>query len=191
MTNYQEGVVVFDGKEVVVKFNRQEFLTQAQDPDPNPNHKLPPAVRRAIDATLPGSPGYRNRLLLQFARLLKGLPELSNPAQLEPYVREWHRLALPAIVTKEFDVTWRDFLIAWDNVRFPAGEGPLAEIYACALSRMPAIAHQFKVAGVRNLVALCCELQLQAGDSRFGWRADLQVPCWAAHPQQPIAGFGS
>ena len=137
-----------------------------------PNKSLPPAIQRAIVGTLPGSSGFRNQLLLQFARQLKGIPELATRevSQLEPYVRDWHRLALSTIGTQEFDVTWHDFTVAWGNVKYPAGEGPLDEIYAAGLSHMPAIAQRYQVRGVRNLVALCRELQQRAGDNPF-WLA--------------------
>ena len=77
------------------------------------------------------------------------------------------RLALPAIATKDFETTWDDFVVAWGNVRYPAGKGPLDEIYRAGLLNMPAIAQEYKVQGVRNLVALCRELQQEAGEQPF------------------------
>jgi hypothetical protein len=99
------------------------------------------AINRAIDNTMPSSEGFRNRLLLQFARQLKGIPELAaaEPEELLPYVQEWHRQALPSIGKQDFDVTWEDFVVAWGNVKYLAGEGPLDEIYAAGLLKMPAI----------------------------------------------------
>jgi hypothetical protein len=133
---------------------------------------LQAAIKRAIDNTMPGSNGFRNKLLLQFARQLKGIPELAvlDVGQLEPYVREWHRKALPSIETQDFDVTWHDFVVAWNNVKYPAGQGPLDEIYAAGRRQMPACARRFRYSGIRNLIALCRELQLRAGDQPF-WLA--------------------
>lgn len=127
------------------------------------------AIWAAIGSTLPGSEGHRNRLLLQLARQLKGVPELAGlePSELRPVIDEWHRQALPAIGTKDFAVTWHDFRVAWGNVKFPAGTGPLEEIYAVALRQMPAIASGYRTAGVRHLIALCRELQVVAGDDPF------------------------
>ena len=42
--------------------------------------------------------------------------------ELRIIVREWHRLALPVIGTKDFGITWADFLRGWEKVCFPAGE---------------------------------------------------------------------
>ena len=49
-----------------------------------PNKSLPPAIQRAIVGTLPGSSGFRNQLLLQFARQLKGIPELATREVSQP-----------------------------------------------------------------------------------------------------------
>ena len=91
-------------------------------------------------------------------------------SELEPFVREWHRQALPAITTHEFAETWYDFTIAWDKVAFPAGQGPLDQILAHALTRMPASASGYSEPRMRNLIALCCELQRRAGEGTF-WLA--------------------
>ena len=130
---------------------------------------LPTCVEQAIVSTLPGMAGVRNRLILQFARQLKGRPELSRlkVEELKAYVREWHKRALSAIETKDFDVTWQDFVVAWGKVKFPAGQGPLDKIYAAGLKRMPPLAQGYHVPDVRNLIALCCELQRVAGDGTF------------------------
>ena len=57
------------------------------DHSPKP---LSAAIKRAIDCTLPGAPGFRNKLLLQFARHLRAIPHLADCelATLQPYVRK-------------------------------------------------------------------------------------------------------
>jgi len=40
---------------------------------------------------------------------------------LRPFVEQWHGAALDNISTKDFDVTWQDFALAWERVRAPAG----------------------------------------------------------------------
>jgi hypothetical protein len=52
---------------------------------------------------------------------------------LKPYVREWHRGALPNIRTKPFEETWFDFAEAWEKVKFPAGAGAMDMIFANAM----------------------------------------------------------
>lgn len=132
-------------------------------------HCVDRAIARAIQNTLPGSEGFRNKQLLQFARHLKAIPELASAstAALRPVVEAWYEQALPAISTKDFNVTWDDFLVAWRNAKFAIGEGPLAEIYSEGLLHTPAIANTFKREGVRKLVAFCRQLQVCAGDGPF------------------------
>ena len=127
------------------------------------------AIGRAIDCTLPGAEGHRNRVLFQFARQLKGIPELAtaDAHSLRPYVEQWHAKALSFISTKDFETTWQDFLVGWERVQFPAGTGPLDEIYKRALCNVPAAASRYKKAAVRNLVAFCCQLQAESGDQPF------------------------
>lgn len=151
------------------------FPQQPDQPEQSPQPStlpLTPAVERAIRATLPGTPGFRNKQLLQFARHLKAIPELASrrAEELEPYVEEWHRRALPTIGTPDFSETWHDFAVAWENVKYALGEGPLADVYAAGLKHIPEFAQRYRLPKLRNLVALCRELQLQAGPQPF-WLA--------------------
>ena len=70
---------------------------------------------------IPTKQGQRNKRLFELARYLKGLYPHATENDLRVFVREWHRLALPAIDTKDFAITWADFARGWDKVRFPAG----------------------------------------------------------------------
>lgn len=133
---------------------------------------LPLKIRQAIECSLPGAPGYRNRLLLQFARYLKAIPALANcqAEELEPYVRQWYERALPNIGTADFGETWSDFAIAWDRVQFPVGQGPLDEIYRAGLEQMPESASRYRHRKMRELVALCQALQRRSDPYPF-WLA--------------------
>lgn len=71
--------------------------------------------------TIPTEEGQRNKRLFELARYLKGAYPQATPNELRDVVQEWHRLALPAIGTKDFSVTWSDFMRGWEKVRFPAG----------------------------------------------------------------------
>ena len=127
-------------------------------------------VPEAIAATVPGAEGVRHRRLFHFARMLKAIPSLAGAdfGTLQPIVREWHRVALPYIDTKEFEVTWSDFMHAWENVKFAAGADPIGAIFEQAIQApLPAAAEQFEGESVRLLVALCCTLQGLAGDKPF------------------------
>jgi len=127
------------------------------------------AIARAIQNTLPGSEGFRNKQLLQFARHLKAIPELSHASTeaLRPIVKAWYVKALPSIGTKEFDASWQDFLVAWKNVKYAVGEGPLAQIYVDAMLHIPPCASKFKVESIRKLVAFCRQLQQVNGERPF------------------------
>ncbi len=127
-------------------------------------------VESAIKSTIPTGPGRRYHQLFAFARRLKGIPSLvdADRATLRPIVTAWHSRALPYIATKAFDESWADFLNAWKQIKFPAGAGPLAAAYELAISSpIPAEAFAFEIPVIRDLVALCRQLQLIAGDKPF------------------------
>ena len=150
--------------------NATQQAQQTQQTQADPTQYAVSAVLHAIAATLPAGLGRRNRAIFQFARGLKAIPELANASavELQEHVREWHRQALPKIRTKEFDETWIDFLVAWDSVRFAAGQEPIHALYQQALERdVPRGALQFDDERIRRLVGLCRELQEAAGDRSF------------------------
>lgn len=127
-------------------------------------------VADAIKRTLPVRLGERNRRLFEFARELKALPHLEHakPGQLRPYVEQWHKLALPLIGTKPLEDSLIDFYRAWDAVKFPAGDGPLAQLLTrAARSTPPAVALRYPDPRVRQLIGLCRELQRLAGTNAF------------------------
>lgn len=131
----------------------------------------PPApVELAITETLPTGPGQRHRQLFVFARALKGIDGLNDAPfdALKAFVQEWHCRALPVIRTKPFEESWIDFLNGWERVRFAKGEEPLQAALAHA-QRLPPPpeAKQFDQQKLRNLVALCRELQNSVGDAPF------------------------
>jgi hypothetical protein len=128
------------------------------------------AIAQAIRLTRPSSKGHRHRCLFRFARHLKAIPSLANAeaATLRPIVRQWFEAALPNIGTKEFDETWADFCTAWENVKFPAGQEPIHQIYKQAIAKpLPQAAELYETASLRNLVGLCNELQQVAGPEPF------------------------
>jgi hypothetical protein len=79
-------------------------------------------INAAIEQTVPLKPGRRNHCIFLFARRLRMVsPATTDPETLRPFVQAWYRSALPNIGTKEFAVTWRDFVIAWRNVEKSPG----------------------------------------------------------------------
>jgi hypothetical protein len=138
----------------------------------SPQHSPPVSsdIQKAVAATVPKTPGQRHRAIFEFARHLKSIPNLATAEvdALRPYVEWWHDLALPVITTKPFEETWYDFRNSWLSVKFPAGEEPIAIMYATAISKpLPKCSERYSQIELRSLVALCRELQNQAGEDSF------------------------
>lgn len=83
---------------------------------------------------------------------------------------EWHKNALPNIRTKEFDVTWTDFCLGWEEVKYLIGDEPMTQIFERAKqAETPKVAVTL-YPGNPNLhlfVALCRELQKEAEKNPF------------------------
>lgn len=125
-------------------------------------------VDEAIRATLPTGPGQRNRKIFDYARRLRGIPELSEmaPASLKPQVRQWHQAALSVIDTKEFEETWADFIIACGRITTAHDPELLRNALAEARNH-PAPDVDYECSEARDLVGLCRELQRRQGDGPF------------------------
>ena len=91
------------------------------------------------------------------------------PSAMKPYLKQWHQLALPHIINAtEFDEEFWDFEESWDKVRYPKGEGWMAQVLERAKQAdLPAAAMQYESDKIRLLVAVCRELQREAGDKPF------------------------
>jgi hypothetical protein len=147
-----------------------EGVVAGKDPALDQSPGVSGTIEQAIQESLPYGVGRRNRQVFQLARHLKSIPALAdaNPLDLEPFVREWHRRALPFIGTKPFEETWIDFLRGWPRVKFPKGSEPMALIFAKALEAdVPKVAERYDRPELRLLVSLCRELQRAAGDGPF------------------------
>jgi hypothetical protein len=126
--------------------------------------------QQAISRTLPSESGQRNRRIFDFARQLKGHPELADakPGTLKTLVRDWFRAAQEHTSGEHtFEDCWAEFAHAWPKIRFPAGTGPIAEAWSRALSATPPQCAEGFSETVCRLVCFCRELQRQAGDKPF------------------------
>jgi len=133
---------------------------------PNPDCNFGPAITEAIAATMPTGPGQRNRQVGFLVRKLKAIPGLgTSSGTLRRIVREWHRLALPVIRTKDFDTTWMDFATAWSRM-LPPVSFERAAVAAKQEQPHPA-ALRYEKSELRQLVTLCACLQQQWGDDYF------------------------
>jgi len=127
-------------------------------------------IKHLIKETLPTHKGQRNRCIFEFARALKAIPRLADAPASEclPYVKAWHKAALPFIATKPFEETWSDFIYAWRKVIFARSKEPLAKAMARADKRHPPpVPAHYEDRNTIRLVALCRELQELAGDLSF------------------------
>jgi hypothetical protein len=118
-------------------------------------------IDRAIAATLPTGPGRRNKAVFELCRHLKSISALAaaEPLDLRAIVMQWHHLALPTITTTSPEETLADFLRAWPKVKFPAGSGPLKQLFDQALADpFPHCAARFPTYEMKVLVALCRKL---------------------------------
>lgn len=127
-------------------------------------------IEDAIHSTLPSGYGQRCRCVFEFARVLKGITALSDADvnDLEPYVRIWHRRALPNIRTQPFEETFYDFAYAWPRLKFPGGQDVVGLMRNWANSaEIPAIAKKYEQPALRSLVAICRELHRRTDGNAF------------------------
>jgi len=120
-------------------------------------------VNMAIKCSLPSKKGYRNFLIFQFCRWLKGCPEFEEYAAgpLKPLVRLWHTRALSFIGTQGFDETWADFAYGWKKVKYPRGDGVLKTAVGKALDAQNTLIAEelYEKSEIKLLVRICFELQ--------------------------------
>jgi hypothetical protein len=115
-----------------------------------------------IVACLPEKEGERNGKIMSLARGLKfeaGMADESLP-RLKPFVRKWHSLALPTIHTKEFDITWADFVPAFTAAHTPLTADLPARAFAAAKAtiesgHLPECAAAYESIEVRQLLLAC------------------------------------
>lgn len=120
-------------------------------------------VSTAIKRTLPNKKGYRNFLVFQYCRWLKGHGVFTEcqARQLKPLIMLWHEKALRTIGTKPFDETWADFCYGWTRVKYPKGDGSLKIATQKALDAQNTVAAEeiYEKPEVKLLVRICFELQ--------------------------------
>lgn len=144
-----------------------DLQKRTEDDRSNP---LSSSVGIAIPAaTLPSKEGQRNKCLFELARHLKGkMPEASRD-ELRVIVKRWHEMALPVIGTKDFSVTWADFVNGWEKVRQPHG-ATMNAIMAGINKSSPLPAGITSLGYGEHafyLVRVCMALQVHAADKPF------------------------
>jgi len=142
-----------------------EFLLENQDDE------LQKEVEKAIEQTLPKKQSQRNDAIFPLCQWLKAIPEIRNlPAKaLKPIVKEWHNRAYPFIGTKNFTVTWADFVHGWKRVEWPKGDVMLSLAVKRALAGKTVLpeAEEYDSEEAKLLLKVCYELQQGVGDKPF------------------------
>lgn len=139
-------------------------------------------IEDAIRRTIPTSFGGRNFQVFKFARALRAIPQLAEiPLArvkiLRPVALEWFHRGSKNMLTKDFAVTWGDFVHAWKNVRIPEGEDALgAALEAAEGAAPPAWAADYSPR-CQLLAALCRELQHCNGKAPFFLSNDMAGKC--------------
>lgn len=119
--------------------------------------------------TIPSEQRQRNRCLFALARYLKGTYPNATRNELRSVVSNWHTQYLSAIGTKDFAVTWTDFLNGWSKVRQPYGvtmQTILTEIDVDRPLPTGILALEYGGSG-NHLVRVCEALQAHHGAEPF------------------------
>jgi len=126
-------------------------------------------VKSAIKRTLPTGKTQRHRLVFELCRELKAIPAIADaqPRQLTAILRAWWERAKEHSRTP-YEEHFFDFAEGWRKVKFPKGTEPMTQIVERAkLGPFPEVAAQFEQEPLRLLVAICRELQRNAGEGPF------------------------
>jgi hypothetical protein len=73
------------------------------------------------EVCIPTGFGTRNRSIFQLARYLKGVMPEATEDDLYPILVDWFNSYVNRFRTKELEVSWADFLSAWESVESPFG----------------------------------------------------------------------
>lgn len=160
----KDGKECIDGNEGVVKRIVKDCLD-------NLSVDTRDKIKKAIAETLPKEYGQRYNLLFLFARKLKKIDEIKKLSAEELMKMGidvlWHEQALPNIKTKSLAMTQARFINAWEDAKYPPGEGLSLQI-AWENAQKSKIC-MVELEDYRNepimqlLIKLCFELQRLAG----------------------------
>lgn len=131
-------------------------------------------VDQCIQKTLPQKRGKRHHELFRLARYLQGHREVAQwpLARFRPIVDRWYELAVEILGAEAINATadenWWDFSEGWGQVKYPGEEGLMTILLERAKqAEPPAVAREYQSPETRLLIALCRELQREAGDQPF------------------------
>jgi hypothetical protein len=70
---------------------------------------------------IPKEVGTRHDCIFRLVRHLKADQPNATVMERKVVLHAWWQLAEPAVGTKDFDVSWQDFMVAWDGLKHPWG----------------------------------------------------------------------
>ena len=73
------------------------------------------------ESCLPTRTGMRHTCIFKLARYLKGKNKSASAEEIHGIFSLWWKKALPVVDSKDFDESWTDFKVAWENVKHPYG----------------------------------------------------------------------
>ena len=126
-----------------------------------------------IAAALPTNEHQSNKRLFRLARGVKALEKVRGAVfpqpELHAILDAWYGQAVRFLREDQSrDEYWFEFLYGYDRVKYPFGEGVVAQAWDRAQKSLPPkIAEQFENPQTRLLVKLCRELQRGAGNAPF------------------------
>ncbi len=125
-----------------------------------------------IQENLPKQKGQRNTYAFKLGRAFKGILRLADAdaESLFPYVRHWHKIGVErgVIATDIVEVTLDDFKRAWPKIQFPKGANPMVQVIERAKAApLPPDAAKYESKPMKQLVAVCYQLQEASGDKPF------------------------
>ena len=109
------------------------------------------------ESCIPKGIGMRHGCIFNLARYLKGKHASASTEEINGIFTVWWHRVLPVIGSKDFDESWTEFKVAWDNVKHPLGAS-IDKIKEGLPD--PSIQNEASVYGVMaaNLLELCKRL---------------------------------
>lgn len=154
--------------EVANAIHPPDLQRRTEDDISNPQYSSVLFCRYPTE-TIPTEQSQRNRCLFAMARYLKGTQPKATREELRAIVSGWHTQFLPVIGTKDFAVTWTDFLNGWDKVRQP--HGAIMQSVLEAIDRQAPLPSGIECLGygtaANQLVRVCAALQTHHGCEPF------------------------
>jgi len=109
----------------------------------------------------PQAPGTRHRCIFNLARYLKGQFPDHSPEQFRSLLIRWQQASSEKIRTKDFSISWSDFLTAWPKIKSPYGHTLEAIVLESkSINVLARIAHELGYGSPSlELLKICVALQ--------------------------------